>query len=365
MYVCYTPLSSVTYQKGVITMENIKNKNNIVIEAKDMTKSFKTYESHASRKGFLSSIRRRYYIKRALNNVSFSIRQGEIVALLGENGSGKSTVIKLLTGILHPDSGEANIIGFTPWEHRQELAENIGVVLGAHNQLWWNLPVIDSFEFMRRLYGVPKKDYDKRMRYFVDLLDLKDVYKRQVRQLSLGERMKCNFVASMLHMPRLVFLDEPTIGVDLPSSFALRNALLELRDKYNITFLIATHIIEDIKIMAERVIIMDHGMKVFDGPKAAVTKMFGDKKLVEITMKDGAESYPKGIGKLIERKNNQYRIEIDARGIKDKRLSRFLASGDVINYNITEPEFGAVLHEFYSRRARANGIRSRSRRYIR
>jgi ABC-2 type transport system ATP-binding protein len=350
-------------------MENIDDKNNVVIEAKDLKKSFKTYESKLGSKGFLGSLRRRYYIKRAVKGVSFSIRKGEIVALLGENGSGKSTMIKLLTGILHPDSGSANILGYAPWDKRQEIAESIGVVLGAHNQLWWNLPAIDSFEFMRRLYGVPQDEYSKRLRYFIDLLDLKDVYKRQVRQLSLGERMKCNFMASILHMPKLVFLDEPTIGVDLPSSFALRNALLELRDKYGTTFLVATHIIEDIKIMAERVIIMDSGRKVFDGPKSAVTKMFGDKKLIEIITRDGQHGGIgplKGIGKLLEHNNNQYRIEIDAKDIKNKTLSRFLASSDVINYNITEPDFGAILHEFYRRRAEAKGKKrtARSRRYV-
>ncbi len=333
--------------------------NNYAIEVNDLKKSYKTYESLSGEKVFLSSLRRKSKIKHALKGVSFAVKKGEIVALLGENGSGKSTLIKLLTGILHPDSGTAMVLGYVPWKERVALAQRMGVVLGAHTQLWWNLPAIDSFNYMRYMYGIDEREFHQRLDYFMDVLNLKDVYKRAVRQLSLGERMKCNFAASLLHMPELVFLDEPTIGVDLPSSFALRDTLLSLRKKYGITFIIATHIIDDVKILSERVLILDEGRKVFDGPKSRVGKMFGDLKQVEIYFNDMGSVDISSYGTVVEKKTNYVRLEIPGGMIKNRRFASLLSSGRVLDYNISEPDFGYILHKFYSKLEASKGVNRR------
>ncbi len=330
-------------------MSVILMNNEIVLEVKNIKKQYKTYHSRFGEDIPLAALRRKYVIKKALRGVSFNVKRGEIVALLGQNGSGKSTMIKLLTGILHPDSGDAKVLGFVPWKQRMQLAERIGVVLGAHNQLWWNLPAIDTFNYMRHLYQVPEKEFNERLDYFVDVLDLKDVYRRQVRQLSLGERMKCNFVASILHMPELVFLDEPTIGVDLPSSFALRDALLELRKKHKTTFLIATHIIDDVKILSERAVILDQGKVVYDGPKSKIGRMFGNTKQVEIYFNSMNGMKPEQFGTVLEKKHLFVRMEIPNREITNKAFTKMLSSENVLDYNIAEPDFSYVLHKFYAK----------------
>ena len=329
----------------------MSNKDGPAVHVEGVHKEFKSYETRHGN-GFLSSIRRKYKIKKALVEVSFEINRGEIVALLGKNGSGKSTLIKILTGVLHPDSGTVKVLGNDPWEHREILARRIGVVFGAHEQLYWNLPAIDTFEFRRALYGVDSKQYSKMLKYFIDVLELKEIYKRQVRELSLGERMKCNFAASLLHNPEVVFLDEPTIGVDLPSSFALRDALFDMNKKFGTTFLIATHVIDDVKILAQRAIILDKGSKIYDGSKAGITKMFGDRREVVVYLKHNT-GVPliKGLH-LMESAGSYMKFEIPGKMIKNRDLGMFLTSENVVDYSISELEFGDVLRQFYKKKTR-------------
>ena len=330
------------------------NDNSLAVLVEDVRKRFKSYETQHGH-GILSSIRRQYIIKQALNGASFSVRKGEIVALLGKNGSGKSTMIKILTGVLHPDSGTVSVLGMDPWVSRELLAMRIGVVFGAHEQLYWNLPALDTFQFRKALYGIPDGEFEKRVRYLVHVLELEKVYKRQVRELSLGERMKCNFAASLLHMPEVVFLDEPTIGVDLPSSFALRDALFDMNKRFGTTFIIATHIIDDIKILAKRTIILDKGNIIYDGTNQGISKMFGDYREVTAYLK-GNSRLPLLHGiKMLERTKDYIKFSIPGEMIKDKRLGTFLSSDKVADYSIAEPDFGTTLRQFYKKRASHHG----------
>ncbi len=316
-----------------------------IIEVKDVMKRFRTHE-HRKSDSFLAKLIRKSYNKTALDGLSFSVNEGEIVALLGRNGSGKSTLIKTMTGILHADSGSVRVVGMDPWENRIAIASQIGIVLGAHGQLYWNLPAIDTFDFIRSVYRIPEKEYRKRLGELLEMLDLKKVYRRPVRTLSLGEQMKCNFVSSVLHKPKIVFLDEPTIGVDLPSKTALRSMILNMRKKYNTTFIITTHLVEDIT-MAERVILINKGRMIFDGPRSKLEHLFGDRRMIDLEFSNTAGMRFSGYGKVIEHTDNFVKLEVNKKVLKSTSFMRMLSSDNVIDYKVYEPGLNFVLSKLY------------------
>ena len=322
-----------------------------VIIAEGIRKRFKSYEK-AHGEGLLSSLRRDYKSIDALKGIDLRVNAGDMIALLGKNGSGKSTMIKILTGVLHPDSGKALVLGLDPWKDRIKLAMRIGVVFGAHDQLYWNIPALDTFEFRRQLYDIGPGEYHRRLDYFVRILNLRGVYKRPVRELSLGERMKCNFVASILHLPEVVFLDEPTIGVDLPSSFALRDALMDMNRRYGTTFIIATHVIDDVKILARNMLIIDNGRIVYSGDSNGISHMFGDMREVVVYSRARLEAPRiKGI-RVIEHTDDYIKFEIPGSMVTDRYLSAFLSSKRVVDFSVSEPELSNVLHKFYTNKTR-------------
>lgn len=321
-----------------------------IITVSGVNKSFKSYESKLGTGVFLASLRRRSYIKKVLDDINFTITRGEAVALLGRNGSGKSTLIKILTGIITPDSGKVRVLGMDPFKDRLRLSLKMGVVFGKQDPLYWNLPAIDSLDFVKRVYKIPDKVYRERLNYLLDMLSLQDVYKRQVRTLSLGERMKCSFVSSVLHLPEVVFLDEPTIGVDLPSGVALRKAIIEMRRTYGTTFILTTHIIEDVEAMSERVVMLDQGVKVFDGSKDGLKNIFGDKKQLKLYLAPNAKIPLAKYGKVLDRKANYVKLEIESKALRTKRISDLLNSKQVMDYNVSEPGLTMVLEKLYKKR---------------
>ncbi len=322
---------------------------NLVIEAYKLSKQFKSFESKTGEKGLLTSLRRRYVYKKAVYDVTFTMKKGEFVALLGKNGAGKSTLVKLLVGIIKADSGEARLFGIDPYSERVKLAMNIGVVLGAHEQMWEDLAAIDTFKLMEGVYGIPKTAFDKRLSYFIKVFNLEKVYRKQVRQMSLGERMKCNFIASMLHMPKLVIMDEPTIGMDSQSKSSLFKALQEIRKRYDITFLLATNMVEEAEELADRILLMDEGTLVYDGLPRELIKLVGGKKEVEIRLRKGARNMNLGrFGRIIAHKGDYIKLEMDGRRIKGKKLLDLLTSDNVLDYSISEPPLDEVLNKFYS-----------------
>ncbi len=316
-----------------------------VIDVRNIRKQFKTYESRGTA-GILP-FGRRWYYKKALNGVNFSIKKGEIVALLGKNGSGKSTLVKTMCGILHPDSGKARVLGFDPWKNRIDMVRNMGVVLGAHGQLMWNLPALDTFELMRHIYKIPQEDFRKRLDYFLGILDLEEVYRRQVRTLSLGEQMKCNFVASVLHSPELVILDEPTIGVDLPSKQALKEMIVTMNKKNGTTFMLTTHIVEDLT-MAGRILVLDRGRVIFDGSRRRLETFFGNKRVLHIKFigKPNYSSYAK-YGKITEIKNDYLRMLVNQSVLTKNDFTEMLSKKNVLDYDVSEQGLSTILMKLY------------------
>ena len=229
----------------------------------------KTFRVAKRPPGLLGAIRgaftREYDDVKALDEVSFTIDEGELVGYIGPNGAGKSTTVKVMSGILVPDAGKCTILDRTPWMQRTAHVACIGVVFGQRSQLWWDVPVLDSFELLRDIYGVPQADYRKRLDSLAQVLDVGLLLKTPVRQLSLGQRMRCELVASLLHRPRILFLDEPTIGLDAVSKLALRDFLKELNAKQGVTMILTTHDMDDIETLCDRVMVIGHGAILHDG----------------------------------------------------------------------------------------------------
>ena len=321
-------------------MDNIITVNNVY-------KKFKTYETSG---GILKSLfSRKKLIKTALDDVSFTVKSGEIIALLGRNGSGKSTLIKMMVGILHPDSGSIRVLSLDPYKDRIKLVQQIGVVVGStHPQLYWDLPPIDTFEYVKGMYGISDNDFEKRLEYFMNMLSLKDVYKRQTRQLSLGERMKCEFVAANLHAPKIVFMDEPTVGVDLPSRMAIAKSVMLMRKQFGTTFIITTHVVDDIT-NSDRIIMLDHGKLIFNGSQDKLRKMFKKRVMLELYLSNSANRniYTKH-GKVIVSRDNFIKLEINPKVVKEEWFMRMLSSKGVIDYRLTEPNLSFLLNEIYS-----------------
>ncbi|HEX3032481.1 MAG TPA: ATP-binding cassette domain-containing protein [Bacillota bacterium] len=247
-----------------------------LIEAKGLTKEFQVFKRREGLKGAFSDLfHRQYRVVKAVEHLDFRVEAGEMVGLIGANGAGKSTTIKMFTGILVPSGGELCINGFVPYKEREQYTNQIGVVFGQRSQLWWDLAVIESFRLLGKIYRIPPKDLDKRIGYFQDILELGTYLHHPVRKLSLGQRMRCELAAAFLHQPPLVFLDEPTIGLDVLAKANIRQFLQDINNEQGTTILLTTHDLGDIEALCQRVAIIDQGKKVYDGRLDELRKEFG------------------------------------------------------------------------------------------
>jgi ABC-2 type transport system ATP-binding protein len=256
-----------------------------VIEVSQLSKSFRTYQKEP---GFAGAVRglfhRRYELKSAVDDVSFRVEEGEFVGFLGPNGAGKTTTLKMLSGLLYPTSGQARVLGFVPWERSDAYRRQFALLLGQKNQLWWDLPARDSLELNAKIYDLPKAQFERTIGELSELLDVKDKLATAVRELSLGERMKCELIAALLHQPRVLFLDEPTIGLDVVSAKVVRDFLRRHNRERKTTLLLTSHYMADIQELCERVIIIDQGRVFFDGRLDQVLDQFADSKVVTLNL---------------------------------------------------------------------------------
>lgn len=255
----------------------------MIIKVENLTKTYKSYERGNTFKEAIYSlfVRKTKYID-ALKGISFNINKGELIGFLGPNGAGKSTTLKVLTGILFPTDGKVDILGYTPWKDRKKYVANIGAVFGQKSQLLWDIPPLDSFYLNKAIYSIPHSSFKKTMDYMVELLSVQDLIKKPTRLLSLGERMKCEFIMAMLHNPQIVFLDEPTIGLDVIAKDKIREFILQM-NKQGVTFILTTHDLGDVERLARRVIVINHGEMVFDNSIEALRSHLGTKKIVSIS----------------------------------------------------------------------------------
>ncbi|GCD84027.1 ABC transporter ATP-binding protein [Parageobacillus thermoglucosidasius] len=254
------------------------------IEVENLRKEFKSYSSRSGLVGaFRDLFTRNYKIIRAVNDISFTVKQGEMVGYIGENGAGKSTTIKMLTGILTPTSGKVIVNGMNPHKEREAFVRTIGVVFGQRSQLWWDIAVQESFRLLKKVYRVSDKDYNEHMNHVIETLDIGPLLDKPVRKLSLGQRMRCELAAALIHNPPLLFLDEPTIGLDVLVKLKIRQFLKEINEKYNTTILLTTHDISDIEALCERVIMLDEGKIIYDGSLQKLKETWGEGKQIQFT----------------------------------------------------------------------------------
>ena len=303
-----------------------------IITIEHLHKDYKTYKRGTSfGENLKAFFHREAVLIPAVNDVSFSVRKGSITGVLGPNGAGKSTLIKMMTGTLFPTSGEIDVMGFNPSKYRTKYVQHIGAVFGQKSQLIWDIPPADSFMMNAAIYDIPKKEYLERLKNMTELFELGEVIYKPTRVLSLGERMKCEFIMAMLHNPPVVFLDEPTIGLDVIAKQKIRQFIAEM-NKLGTTFILTTHDLEDVEQLAQEVIIINHGKKVFDGDLHTLRNTLGEKKIVTLTfekqLSGNDETLFKNIKgtKLLNKVSDmEYEIEADMKVIKTPALLKQLS----------------------------------------
>lgn len=282
-----------------------------VIEVRGLQKTFSYYEKELGIKNsFKNLFHRQKLYKTAVNNISFDIGEGEIVGFLGPNGAGKTTTLKMLSGILFPTEGRADVLGYVPWERKNSFKRQIAIVMGQKSQLWWDLPAIESFYYNKCMYEIEDNLYKENVEELTAMLGVEDLLKVQVRRLSLGERMKMELITSLLHKPKVIFLDEPTIGLDLISQKKIREFLKVYNEKNHATIILTSHYMQDIQELCKRAVIINEGTVVYDGDLSMVNKKFLDKKVVKIRFRNSfVEEFAK-MGKVLDR--NEFGLTLQA-----------------------------------------------------
>lgn len=308
-----------------------------IIRVENLSREFSYYKKGVGLQGSLKNLfHREMLIKEAVKDVSFTVEKGEIVGLLGPNGAGKTTTLKMLSGILFPTSGSAVIDGFVPWERKNEFKRRFSIVMGQKNQLWWDLPASDSFYLNKCIFDVEDAAYRKTVEELSELLDVRELLNVQVRRLSLGERMKMEILAALIHRPEILFLDEPTIGLDIISQQKIRDFLRYYNEQTRTTIILTSHYMRDVEELCKRTVIISHGQLVYDGGLAEINHLMGDKKL--LTLK-GTGKIPKealaGFGKVREQKETETVLEVPKEKLKET-ASAILSSLPVEDFTVTE-----------------------------
>lgn len=326
-----------------------------IITAKNLKKTYKSYEREP---GFLNSlkslVKRTYIYKKAVDGISFHVKKGEILGYIGPNGSGKSTTIKILTGILTPDSGSAKVMGYIPWKQREDYVKNIGVVFGQKSQLWWDLPPNETFLLLKDIYEIPDKEFKKKLEYFTKLLNVADISKTQVRNLSLGERMRCEIISALLHNPKVVFLDEPTIGLDVVAKDVIRKFIKKLNEEEETTFILTTHDMDDVEELCKRVIVIDKGVKIYDGRLSKIRKKYVRYRIVKLTFNEPVKKRKFNVkdADIVKKTKYELELKISKRHPIGKVLTPILKKYDVNDIEILEPKIEDVIRWLYKERVK-------------
>ena len=320
------------------------------IEVKNLKKTFRTKRKTAGMSGSMRAlVRPEYNSVEAVRGLTFQMEPGELLGFIGPNGAGKSTTIKMLTGILHPTSGEAQLLGYVPWKDRQKLAYHIGTVFGQRPQLWYHLPAIDTFILFGKIFEMDDRDTKKRIDQLAEAFEIRDLLETPVRKLSLGQRMRCEVAASLLHRPKLILLDEPSIGLDVVAKQHIRDAIREMAKLENVGVLLTSHDAGDLEALCRRVIIINHGQIVYEDKVSSLKRKFLTSKLVEVRY---AEEVPPNFSldgvEILKVGHYGVKLRFDTRMTSvEKVLSHLTNAGSVVDITISDPPLEDVIAKIY------------------
>lgn len=320
-----------------------------IIEVKNLSKTYEYYKKQAGLWNSVKSLfHREKLFTQAVKKVNFKIAEGELVGFLGPNGAGKTTTLKMLSGILFPTSGDAKVLGYTPWKRQKEFQKQFALVMGQKNQLWWDLPAMETFILNKEIYEVPEAQFKKTLDELTELLDIKHILDVQVRKLSLGERMKCELAAALLHSPKVLFLDEPTIGLDVVSQNNIREFLKKYNKEKKTTIILTSHYMEDVEALCDRVVIINHGIIGYDGSFQKLLAQYVDHKILRVSFTEKVVTADLAkLGVIKEQSNRHVVLEVpkaEAKKVATKILSKLPVDDILIN----EEDISDVVRKIFS-----------------
>ncbi len=320
----------------------------MTIEVRNLRKYYQVHRKEAGLRGSLQAfIRRRYETVKAVDGIDFTIDSGEVVGFLGPNGAGKTTTLKVLAGLLHPTAGEVRVLGYTPFERKTAFLKQITLVMGQKQQLLWDLPAIETFEVNRVIFEVPVHEYRRMLNELTDLLELGDLLNKQVRKLSLGERMKCELAAALLHRPQVLFLDEPTIGLDVTMQARVREFVAEYNRRYGATVLLTSHYMADVTALCRRVIVINHGRLLYDGNLQRMVEQVAPHKIIHLTLHQPIALETLNRYGEVQRYDG-LEVELKVPRYETSRIgAQLLSELPVADVNIAEPPIEEIISEVF------------------
>jgi ABC-2 type transport system ATP-binding protein len=323
-----------------------------IIAASNLTKIYRVSQKKKGLLGALRGlVRREYKEVRAVDGISFSIEPAEMVAFLGPNGAGKTTTLKMLSGLIYPTSGSARVLDFIPWERAHTFRRRFSLVMGQKNQLWWDLPAADSFELHREIYSLSRADFDRTVAELTELFNVKELVRQPVRELSLGERMKMELIAALLHQPQLLLLDEPTIGLDVVAQVAIQKCLKDYNAHRGVTVLLTSHNMRDVEALCSRVLVITHGKVIYDGALAGITEQFGQSKLVKLQF--AGEAVPAGLeryGEVTGKVGPAAELKLDRQRVAEV-MNAILDRYTVLDMSVQDPPLEQVIARVFQEEA--------------
>jgi len=319
------------------------------IQVQRLTKTFITREKQPGLRGSVRALFRPVRREtQAVKGITFTVEEGERVAFIGPNGAGKSTTIKMLVGILYPTSGQAQVLGQVPWQERKRLAYQIGTVFGQKSQLWYHLPPADSFELLARIYELDRAAYRQRLARLVELFEIGDYLQVPVRKLSLGERMRCEIAASLLHRPRILFLDEPTIGLDVVVKQRIRDLILELNQQEGVTIFLTSHDAGDVEILCKRAMVINHGEVIYDGRVSTLKRDYIHTKTVSLKLGESWQGFDEPGVEVLKQKGYGVKLEVDTTVASiEEVVGRLLARYTIADINVDNPPMEEIIARIY------------------
>jgi ABC-2 type transport system ATP-binding protein len=318
------------------------------IQLNQLRKVYRVHEREAGAGASVMSLFRRHYKEvKAVEEVSFSVLPGEVVGFLGPNGAGKTTTLKMLSGLLHPTSGEARVLGHVPWKREPDYLRQISLVMGNRNQLMWDIPAMDSYLVNQAIYQVPEKQFRETLDELIDLLDLEGLLKKPVRSLSLGERMKCELAASLLHRPAVLFLDEPTLGVDVTMQGRIRQFIASHNEKHGATVLLTSHYMADVTALCKRIIVIHQGKLLYDGGLDALSDLIAPFKLVRLDVETEEDAKRvEGYGEVTQRDGNKVSLRLK-RAETSSVVARLLSELAIVDLTVEDPPIEEVIEQVF------------------